>query len=172
METLTGGTIIGLCFIVGVICLIVGMIISSGIEHRKWVKEELKREKAEKCKPVEISMEQLQKLVEMGLDKEKSFEEQVQDWLINGCNGPNLLETSDPYVEVDSPCVGYNCACSPNREDCCRSEGYDKGICKVYININKLCGIEEYARNPELITPAEAADLARALNAYHNRNAE
>lgn len=119
-------------------------------------------------KEIEISIEQLQNLVEKGLDKEKTFEEQVQDWIENECSSPNLLNRSDANVEAVQDCIGYECPCSPSREDCCKN--YDIGKCKIVININKVCGIEEYAKDPKLITASEAEILSKVLSEYYKNS--
>ena len=156
--------------IIGICLTMIGIVIGGCIGYRKAIKEDLLIEKmlAEKNAEVkEISLEELSKFL-MSLEPEdnRPLHEQVYQWIQDKDAVP-LSVTNDPYVEVVDKCVGNSCACSPAREDCCRGD-YDHGICKFYININKLCGIDEISkRDPKYITPAEAEMLSRALTEYY-----
>lgn len=153
--------------ILGIICFVVGYVVSSCIAYRKAIKEELLTEKMANAKSYEISMDDLEKFIENYTGEDKPFEDQVMEWLSNTNTGPNLIETADPNIECVADCEGSDCPCSPAREDCC--ENFKTGKCKVTININKLCGIEDYKRNPDLLTRKEAETLANLLVQYINK---
>lgn len=119
----------------------------------------------------DISLEELSALLKTFEEQpeEKPFDELVMDWM-KETDRPNLVNTSDSYVVVEAPCIGNDCTQSPAREDCCTGD-YNAGKCKIYVNINKLCGIEDViTRDPKLITPAEAEMLAAMLTKYIKEN--
>ena len=89
------------------------------------------------------------------------------EWLSNTNVGPNLIEIADPNVDCIGDYEGSECPCFPAREACC--ENFKTGNCKVTININQLCGIEDYKRNPDLLTHKEAETLANLLVQYLNK---
>lgn len=153
--------------IIGIVCFVVGYVVSSCIAYRKAIKEDLAAEKIENVNSYEISMDDLEKFIENYTGEDKPFEDQVMEWLSNTNTCPNLIETADPNVECVADCEGSDCPCSPAREDCC--ENFKTGKCKVTININKLCGIEDYKRNPNLLTRKEAETLANLLVQYINK---
>lgn len=153
--------------ILGIICFVTGFVVSSCISYRKAIKEELLTEKMTNAKSYEVSMDDLEKFIENYTGEDKPFEDQVMEWLSNTNTGPNLIETADPNVECVADCEGSDCPCSPAREDCC--DNFKTGKCKVTININKLCGIEDYKRNPDLLTRKEAETLANLLVQYINK---
>lgn len=153
--------------IIGIICFVAGFIVSSCISYRKAIKEELLTEKITNTKSYEISMDDLEKFIEGYTREDKPFDCQVMEWLSNTNEGPNLIETADPNVDCIGDCEGSECPCFPAREDCC--ENFKTGNCKVTININQLCGIEDYKRNPDLLTRKEAETLANLLVQYLNK---
>lgn len=59
-------------------------------------------------------------------------------------------------------CEGYDCVCSPQREECCHNCGKD-GKGHLTININELCSIEELVKDPSKFTNEEIQMLAEAL---------
>lgn len=150
--------------IIGIICFVIGFVVSSCISHRKAILTEKKVNE----KSYEISMDDLEKFIENYTGENKPFEDQVMDWLSNTNTGPNLIETADPNVECVADCEGSDCPCHPSREDCC--DNFNTGKCKITININRLCGIEEYQRNPDLLTHKEAEILANLITQYLNKN--
>ena len=133
-----------------IILLIIGwvatIILYGGRKYRNELKEEKKFDNV-----VEISLEDVTKFVKEHLDDEdeKPLDELFIKW-INEEPKPNLMETSSEYVLTDlGECRGYECSCSEQREDCCRS--VDSKRCVIQVNVNKLCGIEEYVnyRHPK-----------------------
>lgn len=141
------------------------LLIMSCFAYRKDIKDKLEKEKS-----VEISLSDVIDFVK-GIDKveNKSLDELFLQWL-DETDKPNLFETSSEFVNVDKgDCIGYECSCSPQREDCCKS--IDSKKCVLKININKLCGIKEYIKNPKLVTRDEAEMLTKALTEYYsNKN--
>lgn len=154
--------------ILSIICFVIGFVVSSCISHRKAILTEKKVNE----KSYEISMDDLEKFIENYTGKNKPFEDQVMDWLsninTNTYTCPNLIETADHTIECIADCEGNECPCHPSREDCC--DNFNTGECKIIININKLCGIEEYQRNPDLLTHKEAEILANLITQYLNKN--
>lgn len=150
--------------IVGLCSLVAGFLIAFCIFYRKEIGDEIDTEKKlSKPKVYEISMDQLQTWIDKELNKDKPLSDQFIEWL-SSTSKPNLLETANSCIEGVSDCIGNACPCSPAREDCCKD--FDSGKCKVIININKLCGIEDYERNPKLLTVKEAEMLANTLANY------
>ena len=56
------------------------------------------------------------------------------------------------YILILEPCEGYNCSCNDNREDCCSTgvEIEGKKYCKYCIDINKLCGLPNSKKKPDV----------------------
>lgn len=154
-----------------VICFaffIMGIVFKGCIDYHKEIKEELEREKTCPTEVKECTFEDVARFVrEMNPEEEeKPLDQLFLDWLASEDKGVDLTQTADPYVEVEQPCIGNECAQSPAREDCCTGD-YDHGKCKIVININKLVGIDEtIKRDPKLLTPSEAEMLARSLTQY------
>ena len=82
-----------------------------------------------------------------------------------GLHDNDPIPETDPYIEFEIPCAGYDCALSPQREDACRpeyrTERNGKVYCKIKLNLNKLVeeGKTEFAHptpDPNLVTPEEA----------------
>lgn len=155
-------------FIFLIICIIADFIIRGISAYHKDIKKEAELEKLSNS-TVEISLEEVMDFVKGTLETEedKPLDQLFLKWL-DDKDKPNLIDTSSTFVEVDNgKCKGYECSCSPQREDCCKS--IDSNNCVLKININRLCGIEDYIKNPDLITRDEAELLAEALNAYTMR---
>lgn len=115
----------------------------------------------------EVSMEQIEQWIKNELDDERPFDQQILEWLKNNENKSNMLKTSSPTVECIGYCIGSECPCSPVREDCC--ENFKTRKCKITININQLCGIKEYERDPSLLTVKEAETLANIITKFISR---
>lgn len=151
--------------LIAVICVIAYQMYRALKVYRLDINEDIKLER-NLGTPTEISLEEVTAFVRETLDKESDvpLDQQFLQWLEDK-DKPDLTKTSSEYVNVDNgECIGYECSCSPQREDCCKS--IDNKRCVLRININKLCGIEEYVKNPELVTEDEADLLAKALTAY------
>lgn len=159
---MVGGMIMG-----GIVFFIMGIVFKGCIDYHQEIKEELEREKNYSTDVRECSIEDIARFVrEMNSEEEKPLDQLFLDWLASEDKGVDLTQTSDPYVTVEQPCVGNECAQSPARENCCTRD-YDHGKCKIVININKLVGIEEtIKRDSKLLTPSEAEMLARSLTQY------
>lgn len=114
--------------------------------------------------------------------------EELMDWLdqvelekiiVDYAQGKGIpvikAEDQSDYVDITFPCVGYECACSPQREDCCFNGSMIDGkfYCKVKFNLGKLCGVEvgstpdgkpvkcETVNNINLLTPEEIDALGK-----------
>lgn len=106
----------------------------------------------------DVSVEDLQAFLE-----QVDFENMVREYA-EGLHDNDPIPETDPYIEFEIPCAGYDCALSPQREDACkpewRTERDGKVYCRIKFNLNKLVeeGKEEYAyptSNPNLLTPEE-----------------
>lgn len=152
MELIWAFILVAICFFV------LGIIITSCIIYRIEIRKELK---SQSPSSYEVSLEQIEQWVKNELDDKRPFDQQIFEWLNSKENKANMLETSSPTVDCVTECEGNDCPCSPSREDCCDS--FKNGKCKVTININKLCGIEDYKKDPSLLTVREAETLANLL---------
>lgn len=149
-------------FILVAICsFALGIVITSCIVYRV---ELIKERKSSLPSSYEVSMEQIEQWVRNELDDKRPFDQQIFEWLNSSENKANMIKAASPTVECITDCEGTDCPCSPAREDCCDS--FTNGKCKVTININKLCGIEEYERDPSLLTTKEAETLANVLASF------
>lgn len=154
---------IGAFILVGIIGVLIIQILLCCNAYHEVVKKEIKNNTNN---VIEVSLEEVMDFVKETIKNEDDtpLDQLFIKWL-NEEDKPNLTETSSKYVEVDNgECKGYECACSPQREDCCKST--DNKRCVFKININKLCGIEEYIKNPELVTKDEADLLTQVLITY------
>lgn len=115
----------------------------------------------------EVSMEQIEQWIKNELDDKRPFDQQIFEWLRDNENKANMMKTSSQTVECIEDCIGPECPCSPVREDCC--ENFKTGKCKVTININQLCGIKDYERDPSLLTVKEAETLASIITKFISR---
>lgn len=115
----------------------------------------------------EVSMEQIEQWIKNELDDKRPFDQQILEWLRDSENKANMMKTSSQTVECIEGCIGSECPCFPAREDCC--ENFKTGNCKVTININQLCGIKEYERDPSLLTVKEAETLANIITKFISR---
>lgn len=115
----------------------------------------------------EVSMEQIEQWIKNELDDKRPFDQQILEWLRDSENKANMMKTSSQTVECIEGRIGSECPCSPVREDCC--ENFKTGKCKVTININQLCGIKEYERDPSLLTVKEAETLANIITKFISR---
>ncbi len=152
--------------IILIICLLIGDITFKACwEYRKWVREEVKREKKEKLQtPIsvgEITMEEVRELVE-----NYQFWEMVQEV----CEGkdPNNGSMEDTgVIEILQPCIHHDCPSHVTRADCCHDAVIKDGkeYCRSIININKLCGIPdpEKKENPQPLSQDEIEQLSRYI---------
>lgn len=107
----------------------------------------------------QITIEEIQDFL-----SQVDFENMVREYA-EGLHDNDPIPETDPYVEFEIPCAGYDCALSPQREDACRpeyrTERDGKVYCKIRFNLNKLVkeGKTEFAHptpDPNLVTPEEA----------------
>lgn len=121
-----------------------------------WVKGSYNNRKEKKIH--QITIEELQAFLER-----VDFENMVREYA-EGLHGNDPIPETDPYIEFEIPCAGYDCALSPQREDACkpeyRTERDGKVYCKIKLNLNKLVeeGKTEFTHptpDPNLLTPEE-----------------
>lgn len=160
---------IGGMVVVGFCCFIGGIILKSCIDYRKDIKIDINREKCYPISSREVSFSEVAQWVKDFYSEPTEdipMDELFLKWLEEKDEKPSLLAQSDGYVEVEQPCSGNDCACSPANEDCCPGD-YNNGKCKIVININKLCNVEDtVTKDPNLVTPVEAEQFARMLTLY------
>ena len=122
-----------------------------------WVKGSYNNWKEKKTH--QITIEEIQDFL-----AQVDFENMVREYA-EGLHDNDPIPETDPYIEFEIPCAGYDCALSPQREDACRpeyrTERNGKVYCKVKLNLNKLVeeGKTEFAHptpDPNLVTPEEA----------------
>ena len=122
-----------------------------------WVKGSYNNCKEKKIH--QITIEELQAFL-----AQVDFENMVREYA-EGLHDNDPIPETDPYIEFEIPCTGYDCALSPQREDVCkpeyRTERNGKVYCRIKLNLNKLVeeGKEELAHptpDPNLLTPEEA----------------
>lgn len=106
----------------------------------------------------QITIEELQAFL-----AQVDFENMVREYA-EGLHDNDPIPETDPYIEFEIPCTGYDCDLSPQREDACRpeyrTERNGKVYCKIKLNLNKLVeeGKTEFAHptpDPNLLTPEE-----------------
>lgn len=138
--------------------------------YRKEIKIEIQKEEIEKLKKPasigeELTAEQVLKIVE-----DKMFWDTIREFGDKGKFEGEKFDNSD-YVEILVPCEYSNCPCHPSREDCCKTfvekDGF--GYCKMFINISKLCNVEENKEeinDPKILTNEEIKILGDILSRY------
>ena len=122
-----------------------------------WVKGSYNEWKGKKTH--QITIEEIQNFL-----AQVDFENMVRE-CVEGLHDNDPIPETDPYIEFEIPCAGYDCALSTQREDACkpeyRTERDGKVYCKIKFNLNKLVeeGKTEFAHpvpDPNLVTPEEA----------------
>ena len=110
----------------------------------------------------EISIEEVEKLIE---DAEfwNTVKKVVEDKYISD---EQIEDTG--YVIILKPCEGYDCPCNDSREDCCLTgvEIEGKKYCKCVVDINKLCGLPNTKKKPDvskILTDDECKILAEKI---------
>lgn len=106
-----------------------------------WVKGSYNNWKEKKTH--QITIEEIQDFL-----AQVDFENMVREYA-EGLHDNDPIPETDPYIEFEIPCAGYDCALSPQREDACRpeyrTERNGKVYCKVKLNLNKLVRLKRQA---------------------------
>jgi hypothetical protein len=116
----------------------------------------------EEPKSREISIEEVEKLIE-----DAEFWNTVKK-VVEGKHISDEPIEDTGYVVILKPCEGYNCPCNDNREDCCSTgvEIEGKKYCKCCVDINKLCGLPNTKKKPDvskMLTDEECKILAEKI---------
>lgn len=82
----------------------------------------------------EISMEEVMKMID-----DQNFIEMVSNFITNPMASEKYtvdINSADNVVRLTQNCVGPECPCSPQREDCCKNNCGDK--CSIIIPMSKF----------------------------------
>ena len=122
-----------------------------------WIKGSYNNWKEKKTH--QITIEEIQDFL-----AQVDFENMVREYA-EGLHDNDPIPETDPYIEFEIPCAGYDCALSPREKmhadlNIGRNGG-GKVYCKIKFNLSKLVeeGKEEFAyptSDPNLVTPEEA----------------
>lgn len=156
-------------FILFIALFMLVAVIAACVSYRIAIIEEQKRERNTPRELCELTMEQVQKMVEDQLFwelAEKIASGKADESCTNFTNMVELL------VPCESP---RDCPCDETRADCCNGLIGEDGklYCKKYFNLNKNCDVDEngnYIDPRKLLTDAEIKQMSQIVEKLKGEN--